>query len=128
MESFEHIPDYSSPSYDDDYQEALKSDVVSAVRKLVNAIRASGQRREDLDKAINEWNSKLATNRTNSESTEEIDELMRVVTLLRDVDTRWSSTFNMIDRAVELYPVMFFNLYSLLPHSLTNLFTYRPSI
>ena len=38
MESFEHIPDYTSPSYNADYQEALQSDIVSAVCKLVNAI------------------------------------------------------------------------------------------
>ena len=116
MESFEHIPDYTSPSYDADYQEALQSDIISAVCKLVNAIWASGQHCEDLNKAINEWNSNLATNRTNSESTEKFDELMQIVTLLCDVDTQWSSTFNMIDQAIELYPVIFFNFYPLLPH------------
>ncbi|KAJ3974853.1 hypothetical protein EV361DRAFT_588665 [Lentinula raphanica] len=31
--------------------------------------------------------------------------LERVVVLLRDVDTRWSSTFFMVDRFLELYPV-----------------------
>ncbi|KAJ3830979.1 hypothetical protein F5878DRAFT_550010 [Lentinula raphanica] len=32
--------------------------------------------------------------------------LERVVVLLRDVDTRWSSTFFMVDRFLELYPAI----------------------
>ena len=35
---------------------------------------------------------------------DEEDIRLREVQLLRDVDTRWSSTFLMIDRVLELYP------------------------
>ena len=81
---------------DSAYAIALDSDVVGKVRSLVSACRASGQRREDLRSTIMEGNS--------SKSFPDGKEL-RNVQLLRDMDVRWSSTYLMIDRVIELYPV-----------------------
>ncbi|KDR81152.1 hypothetical protein GALMADRAFT_61216 [Galerina marginata CBS 339.88] len=78
---------------DDPEVEALNGDVVAAVRKLVNACRASGQRRELLEEIIKKGNADGSFD-------------LRIVTLLRDVDTRWSSTFLMIDRLLEMYPAV----------------------
>ncbi|KAL1741277.1 hypothetical protein HDZ31DRAFT_14088, partial [Schizophyllum fasciatum] len=77
------------------YQEALKADIVSKARKLINAIRASGQRREAFEKTIETQNSLGGWG--------EPRQLLRIVGLLKDVDTRWSSTLIMIDRLLELY-------------------------
>ena len=83
---------------DSAYAIALDSDVVGKARSLVSACRASGQRREDLQTTITEGNS--------SRSFPDGKEL-RNVQLLRDMDVRWSSTYLMIDRVLELYPVYF---------------------
>jgi len=92
----------SSPSADMniDYRTALESDVVASARKLVNALRASGQRREALREAITEGNR---TGMFISEGGVAYE--MDLLELLRDVDTRWSSTLAMIDRLLVNYPV-----------------------
>ncbi|KAF9545853.1 hypothetical protein CPC08DRAFT_649252 [Agrocybe pediades] len=82
---------------DDDYQDALDNDVVGKCRSLVTACRASGQRREELQATITEGNR--------SESFPDKKQL-RNVQLLRDMDVRWSSTYLMIDRVLELYPAI----------------------
>ncbi|EPQ60967.1 hypothetical protein GLOTRDRAFT_30409, partial [Gloeophyllum trabeum ATCC 11539] len=80
---------------DPEYAQALSQDAVAAARSLVVACRASGQRREDFQKTIingnnsRDWEPPLPANE-----------------LLRDVDTRWSSTFLMIDRLLEMYPAV----------------------
>ncbi|KAJ7440177.1 hypothetical protein FB451DRAFT_1344143 [Mycena latifolia] len=79
------------------YWLALQRDPVAEARSLVTACRASGQRREAFEKTIEEgneaggWGDPL--------------ELLRysVVGLLKDVETRWSATFLMIDRLLEQY-------------------------
>ncbi|KAF8058973.1 hypothetical protein FPV67DRAFT_1391539, partial [Lyophyllum atratum] len=81
---------------DVEYLEALQSDVVAAARKLVNTCRSSGQRREDLADTIKTGNLAGIFG----------SDGMRVVALLRDVDTRWSSIFLMIDRVLEMYPAI----------------------
>ena len=83
-----------------DYRVALEGDVVASARKLVNALRASGQRREALREAILEGN----------EHGWYVDDRgvaykLDLLELLRDVDTRWSSTLAMIDRLLVNYPV-----------------------
>jgi hypothetical protein len=78
-----------------EYLDALKGDVISSARQLVTACRASGQRREDLSRIINDGYT--AGHWTKEE--------LRDVTLLRDVVTHWSSIFLMVDRLLELYPV-----------------------
>jgi hypothetical protein len=88
----EEFPLLPPSSMDAAYRDALEGDVVAAARKLVNVCRASGQRREALREIIKEGNAQnLFT----------LDELE----LLRDVDTRWSSTFYMIDRLILMYLV-----------------------
>lgn len=81
------------------YANALSSDPVASTREIVAICRKSGQRREELQKVI------VAGNHSNSWGT-----TIRSVQLLRDCETRWSSTFNMIDRLIELYPVSSFSI------------------
>lgn len=77
------------------YAEGLESDPVGQTRGIVGVCRASGGRRKELKNIIEDGN------KSNTWC-----EIIRVVQLLRDCETRWSSTYNMIDRAMELYPVM----------------------
>jgi hypothetical protein len=85
-----------SPSISADlveYAEALRTKPISNTRSIVAICRKSGSRRTELRNIIIEgiqdgtWPQ------------------LRVVQLLRDCVTRWSSTYNMIDRCIELYPV-----------------------
>ena len=69
--------------------------MVAAALNLVTSIRASGQRREDFAIVIAEGNKAGIFG----------PEWLREVVLLKDMDVRWSSTFLMIDRVLELYPV-----------------------
>ena len=80
-----------------EYWEALKDDVVASARRLVMACRASGQHREDFESTIEVRNENGGWG--------DPPLLLRIVGLLKDVDTRWSSTFLMIDRVLELYLV-----------------------
>lgn len=83
------------------YLEALEQDLIGRCRSIVASCRSSGQRRQALLKKIEEgnktgyWKGKLDDGK----------DKIRPVQLLRDCDTRWSSTFNMIDRVLELYIV-----------------------
>ncbi|KAJ6602746.1 ribonuclease H-like domain-containing protein, partial [Mycena vulgaris] len=84
------------PMYDPDiYWDALKLDPVSAARKLVTACRASGQRREAFENIIKAGNDAGGWGNP--------PQILRVVGLLKDVETRWSATFLMIDRVLEQY-------------------------
>ena len=76
------------------YAAAVESDPVGSTREIVAVCRKSGQHCEDLQKII------AAGNGSNSWGAN-----IRLVQLLRDCETRWSSTFNMIDRLIELYLV-----------------------
>ncbi|OJT08400.1 hypothetical protein TRAPUB_688 [Trametes pubescens] len=84
------------------YADALASDPVRRVRELVGACRKLGERRDDLRRVIKHGN---AGNLWGQNMT--VPELQ----LLRDCDTRWSSTYQMIGRAITLYPAikMFLN-------------------
>ncbi|KAJ7696975.1 hypothetical protein B0H17DRAFT_1266691, partial [Mycena rosella] len=66
-------------------------------RQAVAACRASGQRRDDVRQIIVDGNAKYLW---------QPDGIMRVVQLLRDCETRWSSTYLMSDRLIELYPAV----------------------
>jgi hypothetical protein len=79
-----------------EYATAVESDLVGRTRGIVAVCRKSGQRREDLKKVINTGNSSNAWGP---------EVAIRPVQLLRDCETRRSSTFNMVDRLIELYPV-----------------------
>lgn len=78
------------------YRSILEKDLIVASRKLVNGCRASDRRRSDFADTIRDGNT-----RTEQFDGHEIPES----TLLRDMEVRWSSTFLMVDRTLELYPV-----------------------
>ncbi|OJT11606.1 hypothetical protein TRAPUB_11875, partial [Trametes pubescens] len=78
------------------YADALVSDPVRRVRELVGACRKSGERRAALQHVIKEGNKANLWGQN-----KKVPELQ----LLRDCDTRWSSTYQMIGRALSLYPV-----------------------
>ena len=74
------------------YADALASDPVKCTRDIVADCRVSGQRRAELRKVIVSGNEHKSWD-------------MDILQLLRDCDTRWSSTKNMITRLIYLYPV-----------------------
>lgn len=76
------------------YADAVRSQPIGTTRDIVAVCRKSGHRRVELQQIIDTGNKSLAWDRE-----------IRMVQLLRDCETRWSSTFNMIDRVIELYPV-----------------------
>lgn len=84
---------------DTDYRTALETDAVLSARQLVVACRASGQRRDDIARVIRDGNMQGGWGT--------VGQPLRVVTLLMDMEIRWSSTFLMIDRMLELAPVRF---------------------
>jgi hypothetical protein len=78
--------------YPVDWRRILRRDVIAKVRALVNACRKSPQRRESLLQHIAKGRE---TGKWNIKSLQ----------LLRDVDTRWSSVYLMIERYLYLHPV-----------------------
>lgn len=95
-----------------DYRTALEADVVMSARQLVTACRASGQRRDDFADVIRDGNIQGAWGKEG--------ESLRAVVLLKDMEIRWSSTFLMIDRVLELAPVSFILFYHVLGMLLTD--------
>ncbi|KAF8993043.1 ribonuclease H-like domain-containing protein, partial [Cyathus striatus] len=79
------------------YAQSLTKDLVGTCRNLVAVCRASGQRRKQLEDIIVKGNTKGYWYDGNS--------TLPVLQLLRDCDTRWSSTHQMICRVLQLYPV-----------------------
>jgi hypothetical protein len=84
------------------YSDALEKDLIGSCRGIVTACRrASGQRRQELQNVIREgnemgyWKGKLPDGM----------EKLPLLQLLRDCETRWSSTYLMIERILLLYPV-----------------------
>ncbi|KAJ7790838.1 hypothetical protein B0H14DRAFT_2396133, partial [Mycena olivaceomarginata] len=65
------------------------------INNLVTAARASGQRRENFEATI------VAGNEAGGWG--DPPKRLRVVGLLKDVETRWSATFLMVDRVLEQY-------------------------
>lgn len=82
------------------YRAALSTDIVGIARKLVTGCRASGQRREELELTIREGNEAETWTDSNGNPLQ-----LPVLQLLRDCETRWSSTFLMLDRVLTLLPV-----------------------
>lgn len=93
-------------SFCDEYAEALESDQVGSTRKIVTACRKSGQRRADLQQVIKNGNETCMWGKVEKNGAEE-DLKLRCVQLLRDCETRWSSTHLMVDRLIQLYAVSF---------------------
>ncbi|KIM42939.1 hypothetical protein M413DRAFT_18544 [Hebeloma cylindrosporum] len=83
----------------EDYLSALEADLVEKCRSIVGTCRVSGQHRQALLKKIDEgnksgyWKGKLDNGK----------DKIPLVQLLRDYETRWSSTYNMIECLLELY-------------------------
>jgi hypothetical protein len=79
------------------YAAALATDPIAKCRKMVSSCHASGQRCEDFELTISEGNeSGVFCDRTGTTV------VVPSLELLRDVDTRWSSIFLMIDRVLDL--------------------------
>ncbi|CDO72044.1 hypothetical protein BN946_scf184943.g79 [Trametes cinnabarina] len=90
-------PDFNDAlQQDPEYEAALSKNPVKAARELINKARQSGQRREDFDWIVSECIKKKTFSDDTPSGTQ----------LLHDVDTRWSSTFLMIDRLLSLYPAV----------------------
>ncbi|KAJ2985876.1 hypothetical protein NUW54_g9999 [Trametes sanguinea] len=93
-----HDPDFNDALQDDlEYAAALSQNPVKAARTLINKARQSGQRREEFEHIVAEGIRTQLFGESNEP---------RGRQLLRDVDTRWSSTFLMIDRLLSLYPAV----------------------
>ena len=84
----------------EEYRAALAADIIGTARKLVTACRVSGQRRENFELTIREGNE--AQSWTDSKGN---PLSLPVLQLLRDCETRWSSTFFLLDRMLTLLPV-----------------------
>ncbi|KAG6864121.1 hypothetical protein C0991_012332 [Blastosporella zonata] len=84
------------------YLKSLELDLIGICRSVVNACQASSQCRQELKSTIREGNEKgtwigeLKDGQTH----------LRVLQLLRDCKTHWSSTYLMIDRMIYLYPAI----------------------
>ena len=94
------------------YGDALQGDPVGRVQKLVSDCRSSGQRCSALRKVITNGNEMKSWPQAVMDFDSPIlpDALkmggtLPEVQLLRDCETRWSSTFLMITRVLTLYPV-----------------------
>jgi hypothetical protein len=72
-------------------------------RNVVRAIRGSGMRRDAFDEAIENGNAK---NYFTSDGGAPV--VVKSLQLLRDVRTRWDSTYHMLSRLREMRPVWFY--------------------
>jgi hypothetical protein len=81
---------------DDAYLFALQNDVVAKTRTLVIKLRDSGQRRAA-------WKNFVVTKRAEKV----VPDHVRPLQLLRDMVVRWSSTYFMIKRVLDVRPVSF---------------------
>ncbi|EJF60363.1 hypothetical protein DICSQDRAFT_63070, partial [Dichomitus squalens LYAD-421 SS1] len=77
--------------------DVLAGNPIQKVHDLVSALRSSGQRRHDFQQFIAEGVA--------SRSWPDHPQI-RPLQLLRDCETRWSSTFLMVDRTLLLYPAI----------------------
>lgn len=84
------------------FEAACGSDPIGRCRKIVIALRASGQRRDEFDNWVKTGNEKNWFRNSKGKAIK-----VPLKQLLRDVDTRWSSTYQMIKRFIEMRPVRF---------------------
>ncbi|KAF9463606.1 ribonuclease H-like domain-containing protein, partial [Collybia nuda] len=84
------------------YLHSLETGLIGTCRSVVAACRVSGQRRQELRRIICEgneketWDGELPLGKKH----------LSVLQLLRDCETRWSSTYLMIDHMLYLYPAV----------------------
>jgi hypothetical protein len=84
------------------YLDALESGVIGNCRESIRSLRSSDLRRERFLDSIKDGNL-----RGIFKTIAGLIKLLPVLQLLRDSETRWSSTYNMIIRYIELYPVRY---------------------
>lgn len=82
------------------YADAVSSDPIALGRSMVRIIRASGLRRDEFMDIVKTGNSKKWFKDPNGNI-----QLVPELELLRDVKTRWDSTYAMINRLRALRPV-----------------------
>lgn len=87
------------------FESACTADPIGRCRKLVIKLRSSGQRRDDFNNWVKTGNEKNWFKLRG--------QVVKVPhrELLRDVETRWDSTYQMIKRCVEMRPVLCFSLF-----------------
>jgi hypothetical protein len=90
------------------FENACAEDPISRVRKIVMAIRASGQRREALTTWIENGNRNGLFVLQNAPV--EIEPMQ----LLRDVRTRWDSSYQMITRCIEMQLVSLHSIWTII--------------
>ncbi|KAI0071883.1 hypothetical protein K474DRAFT_1563241, partial [Panus rudis PR-1116 ss-1] len=83
------------------YREALVRDPVGLIRRIVADLRASGQRRNAFRRIIRTGNAVKSWPQTSMSGG-----VLPEVQLLRDCETRWSSTYLMIVRFLTLLPAV----------------------
>ncbi|KAG9088674.1 hypothetical protein FS749_001982 [Ceratobasidium sp. UAMH 11750] len=83
------------------YLDALDSGIVAGCRESIRSLRSSNLRREGFIDSIKDGNL-----RGTFKTAAGLVKLLPVLQLLRDSETRWSSTYNMIVRYIELYPAI----------------------
>ncbi|CDO76573.1 hypothetical protein BN946_scf184831.g9 [Trametes cinnabarina] len=81
--------------------DALAADPIGKVRALVSSCRQSDQRRTEFRRTIEEGNKDKLWKDAEGKPME-----LPVLQLLRDCETRWSSTFLMLKRVFLLYPAI----------------------
>ena len=82
------------------FEEAVRRDPIALGRVIVKTIRASGQRRESFVSTIRDGNAKK-----HFILGDRVEVIVPELQLLRDVKTRWDSTFHMISRLRTMRPV-----------------------
>ena len=97
------------------FEAACAQDPITRIRKIVMAIRASGQRRDALTIWI-ETGNKSGLFVMNGKPVQ-----IQAKQLLRDVRTRWDSTYQMLKRSIEMRLVSLSHFLSMIPMS--KLFT-----
>jgi hypothetical protein len=89
------VPD-EGRGFKQSFEAACAQDPIARLRKIVMAIRSSGQRRDALMKWIEDGN------RNGLFVLENTPVQIQPMQLLRDVRTRWDSTYLMIKRCIEM--------------------------
>ncbi|KAJ7049602.1 hypothetical protein C8F01DRAFT_1349926, partial [Mycena amicta] len=107
---------------DDWYRDTLAGDLIRAVKASVAAVRASGERRVEFATTIKTGNAANDFVPFTADGVARQPLILREVILLTDVDTRWSATYLMIDRFLELFLAIerFLRAHNLQQHLFTH--------
>jgi len=89
-DALKYTPD-NLPGAEPDLVQSVQSDVVKRMRSLIVACRDGGKRREEFCQLVSEMHQASAD--------------IPLLTLIYDVITRWSATYNMIGRFLLLLEV-----------------------